>query len=653
MLKELLKSLCLLFSIIAVMVFTGFALAGDILFFMSDTASAFIVVIAITIAVFIPLALALTGLTVFSPQVRDSAVQYLGRVFTVLMVVNFIYLLINMVDVKILLTLRAKYHIYPYAPWLYPEFFYPVAWMAIVLLAWRYFKKSKEVEAIARRGTSVAMALAPLALILFLALVANNKLSARTGGTEDLSKPGHVVLIVLDGWPAIHSRTLNMQTSGTFVEKELFFTNYHVNTPWTNGFFGTIYQGSPKSSLSYLSKLTRLLDEVSDSQDNLLSALQRNGVMTRTFHYHRNGMPEGSAGRTYNYKGFRSLFLTPRFSPLLHALGLRYNMAYKGPTKPVRANNGNDARSYFISKLLFPARKTEDYDNILTDLLLPELARVRNDAQRSFVIFHVEWGLGYHYTSIESDKNLSEEEIIAIKKTRAKVESHDYHYAEEDIWFVEKIHRRTKAFIATKSVEDQIAMFLDELDRRDLLENTVIILTADHGNIAERNRLFYGYHSDEEVTRVPLFVFGAGRPAIDNRNFETIDITQTVLEYFGISKRFHGRAQSMLSDGIKPFTTSVTQPSDINREWFLVLYRGDRKFVFNIHPEGDGKSLEQKVDGFETTTVAEGPDVIRTILPELMEALDDFRIYEISDKTVHANYSKARLKELQETARLR
>jgi hypothetical protein len=646
MLKDILKSLSLLFSIIAVMVFTGFALAGDILFFMSDTASSFVVVIAISIILAVPAGAVLLGLYAFSSRARSSAGPLLGRAFTVLITVNFLYLLLNMIDVKFLLTLRAKYHIYPYAPWFYPEFLYPLGWIALVLLVWRYLRRSKEAEAFKRRGTVVAMAAAPLAIVLFLVLVTSNRLSVRSVGAEEPQGPGHVVLVVLDGWPSQYARDFSYG-DGPLSENALFFTNHHVNTVWTNGYFGALYKGNPGSSFLYMSKLSRLFKEASDSEENLLSALQKRGVKTRSLHWHRNGMSEGSAGRTYNYKGFRSVFLTPRYSRMLHALGLNYSMAYRGPSKPVRSNNGNDARSYYMSKLLPGAFRTEDYGNIFTEVLIPEMSLIRESARRSLIIFHVEWDMGDGISPVKLDDKATEQEIVKLEEAKAKIEAQDYHILPEDDWYMEKVRRKIKDTL-TGAVERRLSEFLDEAGRTGLLEDAMLILTADHGLAASGGKAFYMYHPDEESARTPLVVFGAGRTGKDDRKVETIDIAQTLLENFGSRIRFHPRARSFLGDAEKPFTSSVTQPSDKQREWFVTIYKGDRKFLFNIHPKSGGESLEQKVEGFNATTVAKGPEVIERVAPELLEAFSDFGLYDVTGRDIHPSYARAAIEKLRE-----
>jgi hypothetical protein len=88
----------------------------------------------------------------------------------------------------------------------------------------------------------------------------------------------------------------------------------------------------------------------------------------------------------------------------------------------------------------------------------------------------------------------------------------------------------------------------------------------------------------------------------------------------------------------------VTRRSDVNREWFIVIYKDKRKYIFNIHPRGDGRSLEQTIKGFQVKTVKEGPEVISEVLPELIKTFDNFGLSEISENDIHYAYRKMRQK---------
>jgi arylsulfatase len=83
-----------------------------------------------------------------------------------------------------------------------------------------------------------------------------------------------------------------------------------------------------------------------------------------------------------------------------------------------------------------------------------------------------------------------------------------------------------------KYTDAQVGAFLDALDERDLLEKTLVILTADHGE-AFGEHGYYGHprQLDDELLRVPLVVRGPDVPeAAVEGPVSTLDVVPTVLD---------------------------------------------------------------------------------------------------------------------------
>ncbi len=60
---------------------------------------------------------------------------------------------------------------------------------------------------------------------------------------------------------------------------------------------------------------------------------------------------------------------------------------------------------------------------------------------------------------------------------------------------------------AIRYTDDQIKRFFGELDKRGLLENTTVIITADHGDgFGEHGYYLHAHHHYDEIIRVPLLV---------------------------------------------------------------------------------------------------------------------------------------------------
>jgi len=63
-------------------------------------------------------------------------------------------------------------------------------------------------------------------------------------------------------------------------------------------------------------------------------------------------------------------------------------------------------------------------------------------------------------------------------------------------------------------LDDQIGRLFKELDERDALDNTFVIIGSDHGEeLGEHGRWGHAYSLYAEIVHVPLFVFGPGVPA--------------------------------------------------------------------------------------------------------------------------------------------
>lgn len=68
---------------------------------------------------------------------------------------------------------------------------------------------------------------------------------------------------------------------------------------------------------------------------------------------------------------------------------------------------------------------------------------------------------------------------------------------------------------AVRSMDDWLARFLGELDGRGLLDDTLVILTSDHGeNLGEGHLLAHGFSIDDRLLRVPFVAAGPGAAAL-------------------------------------------------------------------------------------------------------------------------------------------
>ena len=101
-------------------------------------------------------------------------------------------------------------------------------------------------------------------------------------------------------------------------------------------------------------------------------------------------------------------------------------------------------------------------------------------------------------------------------------------------------------YAAVNLVDEQIGRLLNALEKRGIAENTVIILTADHGDMAGGHGMFWKATTAfyEEVARVPLIISApgtgtTGTTGTTGRNLrygkpvELVDVMPTILELCG------------------------------------------------------------------------------------------------------------------------
>lgn len=100
-------------------------------------------------------------------------------------------------------------------------------------------------------------------------------------------------------------------------------------------------------------------------------------------------------------------------------------------------------------------------------------------------------------------------------------------------------------------LDDLFRSLIESLEARGELENTVIVLTADHGeHLGEHHLLDHQYSLYQDLIRVPLFVYAPQRlePGRDARAVTNYDIFPTLLELAGVEapEDLHSSAVSLL-----------------------------------------------------------------------------------------------------------
>jgi len=90
---------------------------------------------------------------------------------------------------------------------------------------------------------------------------------------------------------------------------------------------------------------------------------------------------------------------------------------------------------------------------------------------------------------------------------------------------------------AVHHLDSQLARVFDALERKGLLDSTIVIVTGDHGEeFMEKGRWGHASAFTEEQTRVPLVIYVPGQPpAVIDRMTSHLDLPATVLGLLGVA----------------------------------------------------------------------------------------------------------------------
>jgi hypothetical protein len=334
-------------------------------------------------------------------------------------------------------------------------------------------------------------------------------------------------------------------------------------------------------------------------------------------------MPEGSAAHTNDYRGLRSYLLTANTVWIPRLLHLDYHLAIANPgiSQNLRGKMGRALFDWLN-------HRNRAYDNLLTEQLLPLLREQHGYSRDTFTLFHTGWN-GTGSVAEEARAQLPRAQDIeglqdVARNASATIRANDYLYGPEMEPFAEKNTRNAGLSMIDLGVH--LTDFMAALAADELLRDTVIIVTADHGSMYAKGRFWYGFHPNEEVVRVPLMMFNAERKGRDDRLVSTPDISASVLGFFGLQNGDSPGRSIFEADRGRDRTTTITLRSDRNKEWFLIISEPKLKYRINLHPEGRGETVTLRVDGYEETPVAEtiGPPEGKADL--IAAALHDYSI---------------------------
>jgi arylsulfatase A-like enzyme len=161
----------------------------------------------------------------------------------------------------------------------------------------------------------------------------------------------------------------------------------------------------------------------------------------------------------------------------------------------------------------------------------------------------------------------------------------------------------------------QLGRLLDQLHAAGALEDTLIVITSDHGRLLGAHGIDgHNFGAFEEMYRIPLIVSGPGiAPGVTSAHAGLQDLCPTLLDLAGAETIDVPDSRSLRpvlespQEGAKGFTSAYAEHEGTR---FLhtqrVIWEGDWKFVFNPFAEDELYNLAE--DPHELQNLAERPE---------------------------------------------
>jgi len=171
-----------------------------------------------------------------------------------------------------------------------------------------------------------------------------------------------------------------------------------------------------------------------------------------------------------------------------------------------------------------------------------------------------------------------------------------------------------------KYVDSYIGEFIEELRKRELLNETLILITSDHGDaFGEHGYFEHPRQLHEELISVPMIAIGDDLPAkAVDVTASTTDLVPTILSSFGVSSEDRSEHGNLPGESLQSLWSDV---GDVDKRYTFSLARGRSEEShlrkFSLH-DGDKQILAEKNTQTGEIKTLGDPSV------DLERALEDF-----------------------------
>ena len=194
------------------------------------------------------------------------------------------------------------------------------------------------------------------------------------------------------------------------------------------------------------------------------------------------------------------------------------------------------------------------------------------------------------------------------------IRGNKYDIQEVDVHFIRAAYDEEIAF-----VDQEVGRFLDELDERGRFDDSMVVLTSDHGEeLFEHGGFEHGHAMWTEVLQVPMIIWGPGvTPGREDEPVSLVDVAPTVLDWVGARK-------SVTFDGISLAANLAAGERLPRRTLFAeaVLYGQPRRSAIRwptqmVVDEDETVSRVTVLADDEDTAGPSDPDVAARLLADL------------------------------------
>lgn len=181
-------------------------------------------------------------------------------------------------------------------------------------------------------------------------------------------------------------------------------------------------------------------------------------------------------------------------------------------------------------------------------------------------------------------------------------------------------------------MDQQVGRLLDELDRLNLRDDTIVVFVSDHGYLLGEHRMWKKSKLWEEAIRVPLIISAPGkkRGVVCDHYVELVDLYPTVTELAGLTAESGAQGQSLVALLDDPLATLPRSDAFIQVGPGFGLRTGKWAYMWypaaNKHKKEGCMLYDMEKDPKQHTNLAMNPEYasIRDHLHKrLMERIQD------------------------------